>query len=81
MLKKPLTTATAGELAITGAISASLSALNLGSFAERRSVHLQTSKLSLRLREPNAGHVGVDVIVGHLVQVLRSNIDPAKCPW
>jgi hypothetical protein len=28
-----------------------------------------------------AGHVGIDFLVGHLIQALRSNIDPANCPW
>jgi RHS repeat-associated protein len=27
------------------------------------------------------GHVGVDGLVGHLVQIVHSNIDPATCPW
>jgi RHS repeat-associated protein len=27
------------------------------------------------------GHVGVDGIVGHVVQILHSNIDPSNCPW
>ena len=28
-----------------------------------------------------AGHVGDDFLLGHLVQALGSNIDPANCPW
>jgi hypothetical protein len=28
-----------------------------------------------------AGHVGIDFIIGHFVQALGSNIDPANCPW
>jgi RHS repeat-associated protein len=28
-----------------------------------------------------AGHVGIDGVIGHVVQGLGSNIDPANCPW
>jgi RHS repeat-associated protein len=28
-----------------------------------------------------AGHVGIDGVVGPLVQIFHSNIDPANCPW
>ena len=28
-----------------------------------------------------AGHVGVDVLLGHLIQALGSNLDPRNCPW
>lgn len=28
-----------------------------------------------------AGHVGIDGLVGHLADLLHTNIDPAKCPW
>jgi RHS repeat-associated protein len=28
-----------------------------------------------------AGHLAIDVLIGHLVQALGSNIDPANCPW
>ena len=28
-----------------------------------------------------AGHVGIDGIVGHLADLLHTNIDPANCPW
>ena len=28
-----------------------------------------------------SGHVAVDGLVGHLVQAIGSNIDPANCPW
>jgi RHS repeat-associated protein len=28
-----------------------------------------------------AGHVGIDGLVGHLADLLHTNIDPGKCPW
>jgi len=28
-----------------------------------------------------AGHAGIDGVIGHVVQGLGSNIDPANCPW
>jgi RHS repeat-associated protein len=28
-----------------------------------------------------AGHVGIDGLLGHIMQLLKSNIDPSHCPW
>ena len=46
-----------------------------------------TGKAHLDLYDPDtglagmAGHGVIDGLIGHIADLLRSNIDPASCPW
>ena len=66
---------------------------NLGSWSVSGGVYTIGGTAHIDLYNPNgssnggggvgglAGHVGIDGIVGHLADLLHTNIDPAHCPW
>jgi len=66
---------------------------NLGSWSVSGGVYTIGGTAHIDLYNPNgssnggggagglAGHVGIDGLIGHLAQLLGSNIDPAHCPW
>jgi RHS repeat-associated protein len=60
---------------------------NLGSWSASGGVYTIGGTAHIDLYNPNvgpggiAGHIGIDGLVGHLADLLRTNIDPAHCPW
>jgi len=54
---------------------------NDGTYTVNGTAHIDLFNPNNEDVESVGGHVGVDGLIGHLVQALGGNIDPANCPW
>ncbi len=54
---------------------------NNGTYTVTGTAHIDLFNPNNEDVESVGGHVGVDGLIGHLVQALDGNIDPAHCPW
>jgi hypothetical protein len=52
-----------------------------GSYTVNGTAHIDLFNPNKGDVEGVGGHVGVDGLIGHLVQVFGGNLDPSHCPW